>query len=188
MGTQVAAVHRGHIARVQGLQGFGVVPVQEVPLVPLHGLQGGQRGFEPVDQFQRADPAELARAAGTQQVQPDVGRRCAVRHHFVGAGLQVVGRQVVVLRVHAALEQPPGVARHATQQIPVCGRKAVRTITGPGRIGTPHQPRRQRPEPQQRHHQRPGHRGTPRPQRHGAAQRQRGRRCMPAQRGAQARG
>ena len=81
--AEVAAVHRGHITRRQRLQGPGVVPVQEVAPVPLHGLQGHEGGFEPVEQLQRADPAELARAGGRRRrrarrragVNPAYGRR-----------------------------------------------------------------------------------------------------------------
>ena len=77
--------------------------------------QRGQRGLQPRQQLLRADPAELPRAGHAQQVQADVGGRGAVRHHVVRRGLQVVGRQVVVLGADAALEQAPGVARDAFQ-------------------------------------------------------------------------
>ena len=71
--AEVAAVHRGHVARWQRLQRLGVVPVEEVAAVALHAVQGGQRGFEPREHVFGADPAEAPRAQGAEQVEPDVG-------------------------------------------------------------------------------------------------------------------
>ena len=113
MAAEVAAVHGGHIHRQQRRQRLRVVPVQKMPTMALHPLQRGERGFHPCQQLGGVDPAELARASRAQQVQTNVGRRGAVRHHVHRQRLQVVRRQVVVIGHHAALEQAPGVARDA---------------------------------------------------------------------------
>ena len=155
--------------------------------MPLHRLEGAQRGFEPIEQLQRADPAELARATSAQQVQADVGGRRAVCHHFIGGRLQVVGRKVVVLRVHAALEQSPGVARHAVQQAPVVCSKLLRAPAGLRRVGSPNQQRRKCPQRQQRPPHGPKARRSPCHKHQGTAQRQRRRGHMPPQRGAEVR-
>lgn len=52
---------------------LGVVPVQEVAAMALELLQGVQRGFEPLQQGLRANPAKLAGAGSAEQVHADVG-------------------------------------------------------------------------------------------------------------------
>ena len=71
--AEVAAVHGRHIARVQGLQGLGVVPVQKMPLVTLQAHQCGQGHVQAVQHVQRAQPAERAGTGCAQQVQAYVG-------------------------------------------------------------------------------------------------------------------
>ena len=117
--AEVAAVHGGHIHRQQSCAGLRVVPVQEVAPVTLHRGQRGQRGLQARDQLFGAYPPERPGAGRAQQVQADIGRRGAVRHHVVRRHLQVVGWQVLVLGAHAALEQAPGVACDVLQISPV---------------------------------------------------------------------
>ena len=82
-------------------------------------LQRVQRYLQTADQLAGADPAKFARAAGGQQIQTDVGRRRAVRHHRLRHQLQVVRWQVVVFSTDAALEEAPGVAGQRPQVRPV---------------------------------------------------------------------
>ena len=58
---QIAAVDGRDIARIQRAQVAGVIPVQEMAAKALQLLQGVQRRLQPLDRFQRADPAEIAR-------------------------------------------------------------------------------------------------------------------------------
>ena len=113
MSTQVAAVHGGHIHRQQRRLALRVVPIQEMAPVARQFVQRFQRGFKAGNQVFGIDPAKLASARDAQQVQADVGGRCAVGHHRLRGDLQVVGRQVVVFGADTTLEQAPGVARHA---------------------------------------------------------------------------
>ena len=82
--SQVAAVHRRDIGRLQHFQCAGVVPVEQMAVVLGQFFDAVERGFEPPHQLAGADPAELAGAAHGQQVQADVGRRGAVRHGGLG--------------------------------------------------------------------------------------------------------
>ena len=80
-------------------------------------VQRVQRGAQAVRQVQRADEVQLARAGGRQQVQANVGGRCAVRHHRVRQTLHVVGRQVLVFGADVAFIEPPGVARQVVHVV-----------------------------------------------------------------------
>ena len=126
----------------------------------------------------RADPAEPARAGGAQQVQADVGGRGAVRHHVVRRGLQVVGRQVVVVAVTQRSKK-----RQVSRAMP-SGRRW--SAAGSARLGTRRRGRLTQPihsgeaRPQQAQRQRPGRvRRAGREQRRRRQRRQQrlGRRC-----------
>ena len=108
--AQIAAVDGRDVHWEQRGLALGVVPIEEVAAVPRQLGEARERRLEPGDQFVGADPAELARARGRQQVQPDVGRRGAVRDQRFWRELQVVGRQEVVVGADTSLEQAPGVA------------------------------------------------------------------------------
>ena len=109
------------------------------------------------------EPAKLACAAGGQQVQPDIGGRCAVRHHGVGVELHIVGRQPVVVGRDRALEPGPDVLRNALQILPVVGRQRVKRHGAghrPGPADPGNRQRPQRPGQQQRQGKAPGHRAA----------------------------
>ena len=71
---QVAAVNGGDVGRRERLQRARVVPVVEMPVKSLEPPDGGERGLDPLDHLQGADPAEVPGGHGRQQVNPDVGR------------------------------------------------------------------------------------------------------------------
>ena len=95
MSGEIAAVHRGDIARLERPQVLRVVPVVEVAAV------GGMRASVPRVASMRSErvaqpaPAEVARRDDRQQVQADVGRRGAVRDHRPRVLLEIVGRQML---------------------------------------------------------------------------------------------
>ena len=71
---QVAAVNGRHISGLQHLQRFGLVPVIQMPVVLGQLVHGAQRRLQARHHVAGADPAKLARAGHSQQVQADVGR------------------------------------------------------------------------------------------------------------------
>src|SRR6188768_2974443 len=75
----------------------------EGPIPTLHGL---------VERNER----QVASRAHGQQIEPDVGRRGAVRHDTAGVLLKVVGRQMVIEIAYESLEEAPGLARHTAKR------------------------------------------------------------------------
>jgi hypothetical protein len=92
MTRQVAAVDRGDVVGVQHLSVDGAVPVVEVAAEALEPLHRIERRLEPLDGLDAAGPAEVARAHGREQVEPDVRRRRTVCDHGLRVVLDVVGR------------------------------------------------------------------------------------------------
>ena len=145
----VAAVDGGDVRRCQDGQALRVVPVVEVTAMARQLLQRVQRRRHALGEPGRADEAHLARTGRCQQVQADVGRRGAVRHHHVRTELHVVGRQMMVAHTDMALVVAPGLA---------CQRAQVSTVNTIERrvlrrrafaAGQPCPPSRGRPQQQQ---------------------------------------
>ena len=124
---QVAAVNGGHIGGLQYLQRFSLVPVVQMPVVFGHALYRAKCCLQAVNHVCSADPAKLARAGYRQQIQTNVGGRCAVRQRGLGVHLQVVGRQVVVLWGDAVFKKAPGV---------LCNARQVSTLPGIKPLGS----------------------------------------------------
>ena len=142
---EVAAVDAGHVGRRQHPQRLGVVPVVEMAVVLVHALDGVERGAEAAGQRRQVDPAEPVGAAAGQQVHADVGRRGPVGDRELGVELQVVRRQVVVLRADHALEEAPRVARQGRQVVALFDVECAFAARG-YEAAPPGQQRRQRPE------------------------------------------
>ena len=119
--------------------------------VARQGSDGRQGRLDALRGLDAADPAEAVRACRDEQVEADVGGRGAVRDHVARRGLQVVGRQVVVAGHHAALEQAPGVARHARQEIAVGLRQRVLRARRARPAHPPRPDRRERPDGAEEH-------------------------------------
>ena len=113
--SEVAAIHGRYIGRLQHLQRLGLVPIEQMPFVFGQAFYRLQRQLQALHQLGCSDPAELARAGCRQQIQADVGRRCAVRQRGLQVYLQIVWRQVVVLRADTILKVAPGIARQRQQ-------------------------------------------------------------------------
>ena len=145
----IAAVHRGHIGRLQHRQGLGVVPVVKVAGVARQAVQRVQRGAQAVRQLGPADEAQGLGAGGAEQVHADVGGRRAVRHHGVRAELHVVGWQMLVIGGDMAFEITPGVAGQVVQVVARWGvQRGGRGLAG-RLAGEPHPQRRAGPQQQQ---------------------------------------
>ncbi|MCY1390256.1 hypothetical protein D9M71_50720 [compost metagenome] len=153
---EIATVHRRYVARVQRAQVAGVVPVEEVPLEARQLLHAGERGFQPFDGFQAAGPAEIARGDRGQQVQADVGRRRAMRHHRLRLLLEVVRRQVVLLRRDEGFEEAPGTPGDQPQLGAVGRQQGALPVERRRPAAVEGQHRRRQPEQGQRYDQRPG--------------------------------
>ena len=154
---QIAAVHRGDVAWRERLQGFGVVPVVEVPAMARQQFHGGQRALGSLHQSTDLQVSEVQRGEVGQQRQSDIGGRSASRHHQGRVLLDIVRRQPVVLGADPGLEEGPGATRQPAQEGELRTRELSELL--PRRPAHPgHQRRRCEPQRQDR-------RGNP--QRHG---------------------
>ena len=145
---EVAAVDRRDIGRRQRRERPRVVPVVEVPAVALHPQQRVEGRLEPVD---HAGDARDSRSRGRQrrqELQPDVGRRGAMRDDLGAVLLIVVGDEPVVGRRQQLFEEAPGLSCDAAQCGALfaversdgdaraagrwCGRAAATGTTAPG--------------------------------------------------------
>src|SRR5207247_3977993 len=89
MTGEISAVDGRHVLRVEGTTVLRVVPVVEVAAKPLETVHRLERGFQPLDGVERADPAEVARRDRGQEIQPDVRGRRAMRDHRTRRLLEV---------------------------------------------------------------------------------------------------
>ena len=119
--------------------------------IGLQLFDRGDRGFQPFGGVGEPDPAEIARRQDRQQVDADIGRRGARRHHRRGGFLEIVRRQHVVLGRDEGLEIEPGPAPEGAQPGLVRLRDD-QPVLGLGRAAD--QPReRRRADPEQREDQ-----------------------------------
>ena len=105
---QIAAVHGGDEAWLQGLQRAGVIPVHQMAVPLLHFFHGFHCRTDPLRQFiccQQFQP--LGGDQGTQ-VQADVGRGGTVGDSLVGIDLHIVRRQSVILGSDGGLKEQEG--------------------------------------------------------------------------------
>ena len=92
------------------MQRGGVIPVVQMAVVLVQTVNAAQRGVQARDQVGGGDPAKLACTGDGQQVQPDVGGRCAVGHRAFRRHLQVVGRQKMIVGAYQFFKELPGLA------------------------------------------------------------------------------
>ena len=111
MTGEVSTVHRGYVLGIERAEVTRVIPVIEVTTETLEAVHRSERGFEPLDCSHGAEPAEIVRRDGGEEIQPEVGGRRAVGHHWCRFFLEVIGRKGVVFWADKGLEEPPGSAR-----------------------------------------------------------------------------
>ena len=110
-GGEISAVHRGDIARAQGAQRVDIVPVIELAAPLFHALKRFHRGQEPFEQLLIAEEAERTRRDAGDQIEADVGGRCAAGRADGGIDLHVVRRQGVFSCGDICLKETPRLAR-----------------------------------------------------------------------------
>ena len=108
---EVSTIDRGYVFRIERAEVTGVIPVIEVTTETFEAVHRSERGFEPLDCGHGAEPAEIVRGDGGEEIQPEVGGRRAVGHDWCRLFLEIVGRKGVVFRADKGLEEPPGPAR-----------------------------------------------------------------------------
>ena len=108
MAGEIAAVDARYVERMQRHQRPGFVPIVEMAAIGLQLLDRGDGGFQPLGGIGEPDPAEIARRQDRQQIDADIGRRCAGGHHRSRDFLEIVRRQHVVLGRDEGLEIEPG--------------------------------------------------------------------------------
>ena len=119
MPGEIATVDGGDVSRLQRLARARVVPVVEVPAVTLEIGHGRQGCLEPIHRVERADPAEIARGHGREQVDAHVGRRRPVRDDGPRVVLEVIGRERIVFLRHERLEEAPALPRRRQDALPL---------------------------------------------------------------------
>ena len=133
MPGEIATVDGGDVSRLQRLARARVVPVVEVPAVTLEIGHGRQGCLEPIHRVERADPAEIARGHGREQVDAHVGRRRPVRDDGPRVVLEVIGRERIVFLRHERLEEAPALPRRRQDALPLV---AAQLLGRPRRRGT----------------------------------------------------
>ncbi len=144
---KVAAVDSGNVTRTKRLQCVRMIPVVEMAAIFLHLLNGRDRIFDPLDGFSETDPAKLACRDCRQQINADVGWRCARGNDRLRRFLEVVRRQIVFLRRHEGFVVTPSPARDLAQfernmfrhEHAVFGFSRLADVPGDGRRQNPQQ-------------------------------------------------
>ncbi|HUB16279.1 MAG TPA: hypothetical protein VMB34_30325 [Acetobacteraceae bacterium] len=108
MASQVPAIDRGDIGRIEWAKIARVVPVVEMSAKPAKLGHGGQRHLQPFSRFRRAQPSEIARGRHREEIEPEIGWRRPVGQYRGRVLLEVVRRQHIVGCRHEGLEEPPG--------------------------------------------------------------------------------
>ena len=119
MTGEVSTVDRGYVFGIERAEVTRVIPVIEVTTETLEAIHRFERGFEPLDCSHGAEPAEIVRSDGGEEIQPEVGGRRAVGHDWCWLFLKIVGRKGVVFWADKGLEEPPGPRARLTA---ACGR------------------------------------------------------------------
>ena len=120
MSSQIAAIHRRDILRVQRAKILRVVPVIEVAAEPLQVAHGRECRFQPVYGLGHPGPPEVAGADRGEQVKAEIGGRGPVRDCRLRVFLEIVRREHVICCRHESLEEAPGAARDQPQCARVC--------------------------------------------------------------------
>ena len=105
--TQVAAVDRGDVGRLEHAQIVQIVPVVEMAAKPAHAFEGPQRQLEAPRHVLGGNEAEVARAHRRQQLQADVGWRHSHRRLGRRIILKVVRREPIGARRDERVEVLP---------------------------------------------------------------------------------
>ena len=150
---EVAAVHRRDVGRLEHAQVAEVVPVVEVPPEAPHAARAsGRRAPAGGVISSSGDEAEVPRAHRRQELQADVGRRRAHRHHRLGLRLEVVRREPVGLRrSRTGRRSASGAARSAAPcRAASGGSRSSRRTAGPAQ--RMRRPRGDEPRQDQRQH------------------------------------
>ena len=152
---EVSAVDRRYVPRLERPEVARLVPVVEVAPEALEAAHAGQCRFEPLDGFERPEPAEVPRGGRREQIEPDVGGRGTMGHDRLGVFLEIVGRQVVVGGAHECFEEAPRAARHRTENPGLARRKTFDRV-GRCRAAQPSgSERREQPQQDERRGERP---------------------------------
>src|SRR5256714_7063638 len=107
MTSEVAAVYGRDVPGLEYAQLVEVVPVEKVAVEPPHSLERTEDLFHAIDHLRSRDESEVHTAHSRQQLQTDVGRRCAQGEHWLRVFLEIVGSEPVRFLRHELLEIRP---------------------------------------------------------------------------------
>ena len=117
--SEIAAVDRRDVGRLERPEVLCVVPVVEMPAEPLQLAHGRHRRFEAFDRFGHADPAKIVSGHCREKVETDIGRRSPMSDDRLRIFLKIVRRKHVVFLRDEGLEETPGAACHQTQKVKI---------------------------------------------------------------------
>ena len=119
MSSQIAAVDRRDILRVERAESFRIVPIVEMAAISLELRHRRHRRLEPLDRVERARPAEVVRARRREEIEAEIGGRRAAGENRRRLFLEIVRRKHVVRGGDEGLEIAPGAPRDQPQRAPV---------------------------------------------------------------------
>ncbi len=118
---EVAAVDGRDVARLQGLQGLRVDPVEDMAAVLWQTPQRRQRGGASRGDVGPRRETQVERRQRRKELHPDIRGRGTVRGFLERRHLVVVRGQPIVGGTRVGLEIGPGAAREVTQKLAIFG-------------------------------------------------------------------
>src|SRR5438270_9391323 len=96
MSSQITAIYRGDVSRIQRTKISRVVPIVEMATEALEAAHRCERCFQALDCLGRPRPSEVAGADRGEKIEAEIGRRGPVGDYGPWAFLEIVRRQHVV--------------------------------------------------------------------------------------------
>ena len=153
---QIPAVHRGDVAGLQRTKVGRLIPVVEVTPEALEPAHRRECRLHPVDGLQHPEPAEITGGDCRPEVESDVGRRRTVGENGRRVLLEVVRRQVRFAGTDERLEEPPRAACGRAEEPRIRRRQPLRRVDARGPADPSRDERREGPQQEERHGDRPG--------------------------------
>src|SRR5579864_6832756 len=111
MSSQITAIDRGDVSRIQRTKIPGIIPIVEMAAEALQATHRRERCFQPLNGLVRPHPSEVAGAYRGEKVEAEIGRRGPAGEYGPWVFLEIVRRQHVVRRRDEGLEVAPRTAR-----------------------------------------------------------------------------
>src|SRR5947199_5727607 len=107
MSSQITAIHRRDVSRIQRTKICSVVPIVEMATKALEAAHRCECCFQALDSFVRPGPSEVARADCGEEIEAEISGRGPVGEYWLWVFLEIVRRQHVVRHRNEGLEVAP---------------------------------------------------------------------------------